>query len=213
MPVNLAPNIQEIVAGATFKIHIKQGGSGQCVVVEAGLIVTAAHCVDWNSTTMPAAGGSFLSKIQTANGSLMASPLAVEPVSDIAILGSPDSQAFYQEATAFDEWCESLVPVKVLRTIPKPFDPFAVWIRTHLKTWVAGMATYDGSNSTFAFETDTEILCGTSGGPIVNHAGELIGVVSHGTNSCSGGKYTSVAGLLPLAMPAWVVARIQAACA
>jgi len=205
--MNIPSDIQELVSKATFEIQTKERGTGLCVMIDGGFIITAAHCVDWDITGMMATGEFYLNKIKTVSDDLTATPLAVEPVSDIAILGSPDSQVFCHESFAFDKLCECVTPVKLLRSIPKQLKPFPVWVRTHLETWVAGTATFSGENSTFAYETDIEIANGTSGGPIVNHRGELVGVVSHGTNSCTEGKYLSVAGLLPLALPAWVIAR------
>jgi S1-C subfamily serine protease len=204
--MNIPSGFKDLVAGATFKIHTKERGSGQCVLVEGGLILTAAHCVDWDCTGKMALGEFYFCTIKTGNGDLIASTLAVEPVSDIAVLGRPDDQTV---AVAFDEFCERVAPVQLLRKTPKKFEPFPVWIRTHLKTWVSGTATHNGWNSTFAFNTDRNLLGGTSGGPIVNNAGELVGVVSNspfnrsqGTTNC-----TQVAGLLSLALPAWIITR------
>jgi hypothetical protein len=205
--MNISSDVKKRVAGATFKIHTKERGNGQCVLVDGGLIITAAHCVDWDCSGRMAQGEFYLSNITTGSGDLLADTVAVEPVSDIAVLGCPDNQSFPDESDAFDELCERIAPVKLLKRTPKAFKPFPVWIRTHFKNWVAGNATYYGSNSTFAYKTESEILCGTSGGPIVNHAGELVGVVSHGPISRSQGKYVSAAGLLPLALPAWIIAR------
>jgi hypothetical protein len=208
--VNIPASVKKLVAGATFKIHTKERGAGQCVLVEGGLILTAAHCVDWDCTGKMAQGEFFLSKIKTGDGELIATTLAVEPVSDIAVLASPDEQALPDESAAFDELCERMAPVKLLQRTPKAREPFPVWIRTHLKTWVAGKAIYYERNCKFDYETECEILCGTSGGPIVNHAGELVGVVSQGTTSRIQGKYASDAGLLSLALPAWIIARTRA---
>ncbi len=46
-PQNLLRNLK-LVAGATFKFHTKKGGNGQCILVEGGFIITAAHCVNWD---------------------------------------------------------------------------------------------------------------------------------------------------------------------
>ena len=204
----ISSDVKKLVAGATFTIQTKERGKGQCVLVEGGLIITAAHCLEWDCTGKMAMGDLYWNKIKTASGDLIASTVAVEPVSDIAVLGSPDPQLLPEnKAFAFEEWCERIAPIKLLRKTPKAREPFPVWIRTHFKTWVAGMGTFYGGGATFAYKTGSEIQSGTSGGPIVNHAGELVGVVSHGTNNCIQGKYDSAAALLSLALPAWINAR------
>ena len=180
--VNIPSGVKKLVAGATLKIRTKERGNGQCVLVEGGLIITAAHCMDWDCNGMMALGEFYLSKIITCSADLIASTLAVEPVSDIAVLGAPDDQSSPDEALAFDEFVGGISPVKLQRLPPKVRTPFPVWIRTHVKTWVAGEATYF-CGSRFAYRTGSEIRSGSSGGPIVNNVGELVGVVSHGTNS------------------------------
>jgi Trypsin-like peptidase domain len=204
--MNIPSDVNNGVARATFKIQTKRA-TGQCVLVEGGFIITASHCVEWDNSGLMALEKPYLNKIKTVSGNLIAQTRAVEPVSDIAVLGSPDSQTFYHESVVFDELCERVAPVKLLRSIPK--SEFPVWIRTHRKTWVAGMAIYRGGNSSFAYKTDIKLSSGTSGGPIVNHNGELVGVVSNCTSTSDGGKYTSTAGLLPLALPVWVIARTK----
>jgi hypothetical protein len=204
--VNIPSGVKKLVAGATFKIHTKERRNGQCVLVEGGLIITAAHCIEWDCTIRMAVGGVYLSTIRTGSGDLIVSTLAVEPVSDIAVLGCPDDQDMPKEVFAYDEFVEGISPVKLQRLPPKVRTPFPVWIRTHLKSWVAGEATYY-CGSRFTYRTDSEIPSGTSGGPIVNVDGELVGVVSHGTTSRVLGQYTSAAPLSSLALPVWIIAR------
>jgi S1-C subfamily serine protease len=200
---------QELVSKATFKKQSNERGCGQCVLIEGGLIITASHCVDWNNEGGMTLGDHFLSKITTDAGILTASISAVEPVSDIAILESPNSQTFYEESNAFDDYFENIKPVKLCLETPNRFKSFPVWVWTHLNKWVAGEATFYGGNSTFGYKTDVEITGGTSGGPIVNENGELVGVVSQGTTTEENGKFTSSAALLVLALPAWVIARVK----
>lgn len=40
-------------------------------------------------------------------------PYAVEPVSDLAVLGNIDYQAFPDEAKAFDDFCNTTEPVPI----------------------------------------------------------------------------------------------------
>ena len=171
--MNLPSDLKKLVAGATFTIRTKEHGNGQCVLVEGGLIITAAHCVDWDCSGGMAMGDFYLNTIKTGTGNWIASTLAVEPVSDIAVLGRPDDQEFSGEAAAFDELCKHIVPVSLLKRTPKVFKPFPVWIRTHRRTWVAGTATYFRDNPIFSYETKYAIQPGTSGGPIVNRSGRI----------------------------------------
>ncbi len=207
--MKISTSAQEFVSRATFKIQSKERGCGQCVLIEDGLIITASHCVDWSNDGGMTLGDHFLSKITTDAGILTAGISAVEPVSDIAILESPDCQTFYEESVAFDDYFESIKPVKLCVVIPNRFKSFPVWVWTHLNNWVAGEANFYDANSTFGYKTDVEITGGTSGGPIVNENGELVGVVSQGTTTEENGKFYSSAALLPLALPTWVIARVK----
>ena len=207
--MSILKDTQELISRATLKIHTERRGDGQCVVVEDGMIITAAHCVDWNNDGGMTQGNHFLSKISTEAGNVTGSVAAVEPVSDVAILECPDPQTFYNESVAFDDYCDVVVPVKLALTVPKTFQAFPVWVLTHLKTWVFGTATFNGVNSTFGYMTNVKIANGTSGGPIVNESGGLVGIVSQGTNTGENGKFTSSAALLPLALPAWVIERVK----
>jgi hypothetical protein len=148
-----------------------------------------------------------LGNIATAHGDVIASTLAVEAVSDLAVLGCPDDQALSAEAEAFDAFCERITPLRLHRRPLIPFKPFPVWIRTHLKTWIPATATYHRSNAQFSYRTTGKIVGGTSGGPIVNRSGELVGIVSHSTERPVGGAYCAAAPLLSLALPAWVLGR------
>ena len=200
---------RNLVEQATFTIHTKKRGDGQCVLIEGGFILTAAHCTDYNCGEPMALGDSFLSTISTAFSDITADTLAIEPRADIAVLGSPDAHSLPREAIAFEQFVERITPVKLQRHIPEIFAPFPVWIRTHRKKWVAGEATYPGGSS-FGYKTKIKICCGTSGGPIVNDAGQLVGVVSNGGEKGIGVYYDSMAPFAALAMPAWVLQQIGA---
>jgi len=204
-------SVKKRLANATFKIHSKSAGNGQCVLIDDGLLLTAAHCVDWNCLTMANSGEYHLAKVNARGSAFVANVCAIEPCSDTAVLGCPDNEIFHREAQVFQELCDGIAPVKLSQDTPKPFERFPVWTLTHHGAWISGMALYGIAESQFSFETLCEVPDGTSGGPIVNCRGELVGVVSYGTTRPANKKFTSSAGFLPLALPGWVFARLRTA--
>lgn len=97
----------------------KQDGRG--VLVPGGLILTAAHCIKWNGTGGMTLGDFFIEDIETSDGrKLKATPLAVEVISDIAILGALDGWEFANEADEFATFCQSTSPVPLNTQAIKP---------------------------------------------------------------------------------------------
>jgi hypothetical protein len=179
-------SIKSRVAKATVRLLERQG---QGVLVPGGFILTAAHCVNWSCQGEMVLGDYFVEPIKVASGEVLkVGPLVVEPVNDIAILGELDNQAFYHEANAFEEFCENTVPIPIccdefcpadlLRERPKPFRAH---IRTHKRKWITAKATqYVRKATTLWLALESAIEGGTSGGPVVNDRGELLGVISIG---------------------------------
>jgi hypothetical protein len=200
--------VKKAIVAATLEIHTRERGKGLCVLIEGGLLLTAAHCTDFDCKGRMALGYYSLHKLSSGNRNLKAVILAVEPVSDIAVLGSPDEQALPDEAAALEEFSYQVVPVRLQRTPPKTGVAFPIWIRTHKRAWVRGVGRYFGSR-TFCYETRTKIDCGTSGGPILNNAGKLLGVVSHGVEKPCRGVYQAAAPLACMALPAWVLRQLD----
>jgi len=125
-------------------------------------------------------GDCIFEKIKTVKGELSVKPLAIEPVNDIAILGSLDDQVFDKEATEYELFCKEINPVKICTDEFKLFDKFPAYIYTHNKTWVMGDAQQCKINANhLMIETENKIEGGTSGSPVINDSGELIGVVSN----------------------------------
>ena len=180
---NMVTEVRARAANATVVVQTKEGGTGQGVLVPGSFILTAAHCVDWDHNGPMALGDHYIQKIHTASGKdLIVSPYAVEPVSDIAVLGPPDGQVFYKESVAFEEFCENTLPVSVSTDT---YD-FGVWfpvsVLSHLGNWISGHAVQypgDGHVRTLHITTDEPTICGTSGGPIINERGEVVGVFSN----------------------------------
>ena len=83
----------------------KRGGQG--VLVPGQMIVTAAHVVSWSSEGRMALGYYYVEDVKAGRRKLKIQPLAVEPVTDIAILGALDDQAseeFSAAAEAFEDF-------------------------------------------------------------------------------------------------------------
>ena len=200
----LHEKFQSNVEKATVSLP-KLGGQG--VLVEGGFILTAAHCIAWKCDGSMVLGDHFIEDISTSLGILKVSPLAVEPVNDIAVLGSLDSQTFFSEADEFEKFCENTDAVPLCLSNFELFQPFPVYVRTHKQEWVKGDAQqcYEHAPSLWV-ETDDQIEGGTSGGPIINEAGELVGISS---NFCVvADSQQKCNGSVPrphLALPAWVV--------
>jgi len=199
-------NIYTNVAKATV-IILSKGGQG--VLVPGNLIITAAHCIDFTTEGTMALGDYFIEEIEVGERVLKVAPLAVEPISDLAVLGSLDEQVFDKEAEGFEEFCEHTKPVVVCRSEFELFQKFKVHIYTHKGTWVTGCAMQCREDATKLFvEADEQIDGGTSGGPIINDSGELVGIVSHFSLASEGQRSEGLAPRAHLSLPVWVYHRI-----
>ena len=204
----LQESIYTDVAKATVTL-LRKGGQG--VLVSGNHILTAAHCIDFNCEGWMALGDDSIEKIKTCKGELKVAPLAVEPVSDLAVLGSLDDQVFTKEAEDFEKFCEDTKPVPLCRREDFVlFQKFQVHIYTHKGTWVTGSAMQCREDAqALSVEADQQIEGGTSGGPIINDSGELVGIVSHFSLATEGQHQCW--GLTPrphLALPVWVCRQI-----
>ena len=198
---------RERVERATVTLT-KKGGRG--VLTTDNLILTAAHCIDFKTTGEMTLGEHFIETIRTASGEECAvRPLAVEPLADIAVLGALDEQEFPPHIVeSFETFCDATEPVPVCANVPALFKPFSVCIFTHKRTWIEGTAKLmDRYASKFFVRVNEPIEGGTSGSPIVNKRGELVGIVcdSGTTEELASHGYVSVgASPLPGALPLWM---------
>jgi CBS domain-containing protein len=205
------------VEAATVRLS-KLGGQG--VLMPGGIVLTACHCIEWSGEAAMALGDHFLEPIVTRSGATFRmSPVAADPVADIAALMSADNQQFDEDGEAFDAWEETVQPIAPSFGFERWCPPgefgatqeFAIHCWTHAGTWVAGRArrTIVGLSSPraeMAFESP--IRGGTSGGPIVDNEGRLVGVVST-TNEVDHGACDGLQPLALWALPAWVIARFR----
>jgi hypothetical protein len=191
----------------------KQGGQG--ILVPGGYILTAAHCVDWSGTGGMALGDYFVEPVKTRDGRTFRANVDVaEPVSDVAALGLPDSQELGEDYEAFEEFALATKPVPLCTRIPAVDQSFPVQVPTHKGKWITGKVIRYGipgtpPGSRITLEANSKIEGGTSGGPVVDAVGRLVGVVS-----CSGekvdftGHYSGMIPVASLALPRWILNRI-----
>ena len=211
----------ERVARATVRLR-ETGGRG--VLVPGGFVVTAAHCINWDGHGGMVLGDPYLTKIVTASGEeLVLQVHAVEPVSDVAVLGPIEIQERLSDLLAFEAWSEQTRPAPVRRWVPVTerdlrrvrtkmlADPRAgrksprfkrsigVYVLDLKNRWIPGTASHyplDLSSGSAWLSATEPIKGGMSGGPVVDLQGRLVGLVSNGTD---GGTMP----VLTQALPAW----------
>jgi hypothetical protein len=203
--MQLSKKSQKIVEKATVWL-IKYGGQG--ILVNGNLIITAAHCVEYGLPSEMIYGDFYVQEIETWQGKrLKVTPLFIEPITDMAVLGFNDYIVFPQDATLFDKFCETIKPIPLYMIDQKRlFYELPVFIYYQKGGWVTGTATGNFNTSPiFTIVADQHIIRGTSGGPIVNEAGELVAIVS---NFSQTGVYDGTAPSPYLILPPWLSWRI-----
>ena len=107
-------------------IKVGSGGRGFVVETKQGsrIVITAAHCVLADGRQMPPAHPwsyleertyqRLLGPLGKAKPTVWAECLFIDPIIDIAVLGSPDSQELTDEANAYEALTGSLTPFAVV---------------------------------------------------------------------------------------------------
>jgi S1-C subfamily serine protease len=188
---------------------------GQGVLVPGGFILTAAHCIEWNTDGGMTLGDDCPEVVVTAKGDQFhASVYAVEPIADIAVLGAADDQTFYKDAEAFESFCEQTAAVPICTKSFKPAslakeeESVVAYVLTHRGTWIEATVSEPGGGQARAWlRAEKKISGGTSGGPIVDDDGSLLGVVSWSSEDTFDGAFPRPHRALPL----WIWRQIEAA--
>lgn len=210
-PAGLQVTVAERVARAVVRLPRL---IGQGVLVPGGFIVTAARCIGWTAEDSMMLGGCLPEPIITADGrKIVAAPLAVEPVADLAVLGAMDDQAFSKEAAAFAAFCDATPPVRLAIDTLKAFVPLPANVLTHDRGVIipATVRTVHAGSASLWLNSDYRISHGTSGSPVVTEDGRLWGIIS---TIGAGPEEEPCQGFIPrvhLAGPAWLVRQMVSA--
>jgi hypothetical protein len=157
-------------------------GEGRGFVIEtnqARYVITAAHCLPRFPRTSPTAQlsatfGELLGTLGNA-ASVWAECLFVDPVADIAVLGSPDPQMLWNEADAYEKLVERQKPLSV-GDMP---DEIEIMVFDLEGRWITGRATAEPPlGSIWLSDVVGGIKGGMSGSPIILGNGTAVGVVS-----------------------------------
>ncbi len=190
------------IENATVTLTNK-GGLG--ILIRNQMILTAGHCIDYSISGEMVLGEYFIEGIETQSGNYKVSPLCIELLNDIAVLGGVDEQELYEWSEQFKEFCRNTPPVKICRSKLEVRKKFKIFIYSHEKKWITGYATlFNPDAPTLFIETDEPIKGGTSGSGIINDKGEIVGIVSWTSEQ----TYNGGAPRPLLALPVWICHKI-----
>jgi hypothetical protein len=171
------------------------------------LVITAAHCLPHFP---PCASASSLEE-RTYPGllaeineqpSVWTECLFVDPISDIAVLGSPDTQALSEQADAYGRLIEARSPVP----IANPKRNAQAWLLSLEGGWFPCTVQHNGG-ALWLFNAKEGIVAGMSGSPIISDDGAAIGIVCVSGGTAGTGRHTSGGPNPRLAhhLPGWVL--------
>jgi hypothetical protein len=123
----------------------------------------------------------------------------VDPISDIAVLGTPDNQELYDEADAYAALIEPLAPLRPGDAAPTKTPAYLIALDGHLIN-----CTVHHFGGPLLIENATDgIAFGMSGSPILSREGAAIGVVSQSHAHSEG-----IAPRLIASLPGWLLLKL-----
>jgi hypothetical protein len=180
---------------------------GRGALIKNNMILTASHCVNYDllGEMSLAEGVNNIEEINTWSGNLKVQPLSIDAISDIAILGSLDSQDYDSDYDLFEEFCKNTPPMNISRRELKVNEKLKIHVYTHELKWISGFGeiSFPGSHSLLLY-MDDPLIPGTSGSGIYDEKGELVGIF----NKTSPERNFGMATRPLLALPLWICRKI-----
>lgn len=179
-----------------------------CQIGPFSSFITAAHCVPLVDPTLVEKDPGLIRLHALGSKKVCAEAMVrfVDPYADIAVLGDANwhlnlYDLNFQLEEAYERFDSKCNPLSMNLTIPDSTAPRPIHIYTHDRKWVTGTAFFQNPlHPCTALSTSNEIRPGTSGAPVFDDDGLVIGVVSAGF--LEGGVRMS---LLANALPNWAI--------
>jgi hypothetical protein len=188
--------------GSDIRHAVVVVGDGRGFVVETKhgdrLVFTAAHCLPELPEPHPWADRSWrLLAPLGKKPSVVATCLFVDPVGDIAVLGSPGEQEQYEEAEAYEAFIQAATPLSVGSLQSKMFAEFNGWLLSVDGKWFHCAVDYHEDGPLRTRDNLQRIGGGMSGSPIIADNGVAIGLLSYTNDFKEGGPHPRLDTRLP----------------
>lgn len=195
------------VESSLVKVRHGKGSWGTGFIVEHGFIITACHCLPRLPDPMRMGEDHILLQIKRFSAKrpeALVEAAYLDPCGDVAVLRSLDNQAACDEAEKFERIIDNLIPLKVNLEPLQRFKKVRVHVRTFRGEWLSGEATVVGHSARhLPIRLDNQkarISGGTSGSPVFDDQGNVIGVMTASTLNNPDGQ----AFALPDYLPYWI---------
>lgn len=203
--------IRKQIELATVRVRskdMKPGEGGQGVYIGNNFVLTAAHCLKFDTDGGIALGDYVIYYIERPEGEpIWCSPVCIDPCSDLAVVGPCDSQDLSERHWEFLTFFADVVPIEIRREPLQLDESKRCEIRTHLGTWVSGKMKRHSDSPWAWLDADENIIGGTSGGPIVDNDGQILAVMSIAGGSV-GVTTSGPHSIPPLRLPSWLLASV-----